>query len=72
MKIVFCYLPFSINSVSWPDEPWRVHFDSFGVSLVLLMITFLKKKKVHKVNVLHQLDITRLDVLVAYIIREVK
>ena len=62
-----------MNGVSWPDEPWRIHFDSFGVSLVLLMITFLKKnKKVHKVNVLHQLDITRLEVLVAYIIREVK
>ena len=40
---------------------------------MLLMITFLKKKKgVHKENVLHQLDITRLEVLVAYIIREVK
>ena len=31
-----------------------------------------KKKGVHKENVLHQLDITRLEVLVAYIIREVK
>ena len=57
-KKSFRYLPFSINGVSWPDEPWRIHFDSFGLSLVLLIIRFLKKKKVHKVNVLHQLHIT--------------
>ena len=41
-KKSFCYLPFSMNGVSWPDEPWRIHFDSilfgsFNMFKILLL-----------------------------------